>query len=210
MARRVAPTRPAHGKQARAERTRARVVDVTAQIVLNEGLAAASGRHIAETAGVTWGVIQYHFGDRDGLLMSVVDQGFAELMEALKPLPPTTADTSTRDRVDAVVTAAWRAMSSPTARAATEILIGTRATRGAAETEHLIQLAKTFSTLGTIIDENLSPTQSAEIGAHLLIALRGMIANQLATQHPVDTTKDRRVLVDIISTYIESRMDPFS
>ncbi|CAM3022579.1 TetR family transcriptional regulator [Mycobacterium intermedium] len=210
MARRVAPTRPAHGKQARAERTRARAIDVTAQIVLNEGLAAASGRHIADTAGVTWGVIQYHFGDRDGLLMAVVDRGFADLMDALKSLPPTTADMTTRDRVDTVVTAAWQAMSSPTARAATEILIGTRATRGAAETEHLMQLHKTFSALGTMIDQNLSPTQSAEIGTHLLIALRGMVANQLAMQHPVDTTKDRRVLVDIITSYIESRMDPIS
>lgn len=210
MSRRVAPTRPAHGNQARAERTRAHAINVTAQIVLREGLAAASGRHIADTAGVTWGVIQYHFGDRDGLLMAVVDQGFAELMEALKSLPPTPAGKTTRDGVDAVVTAAWQAMSSPIARAATEILIGTRATRGAAETEHLIQLNKTFSTLGTMIDQNLSPTQSAEIGAHLLIALRGMIANQLVMQQSVDTTKDRNLLVDIVSSYIESRMDPTS
>lgn len=205
MLRRVAPTRPAHGNQARAERTRALAIDVTAQIVLREGIAAASGRHIADTAGVTWGVIQYHFGDRDGLLMAVIDQGFAELMDALKSLPPTSSDTATRDRVDAVVTVAWRAMSSPTALAATEILIGTRATRGAVATGHLKQLAKTFGTLGTMIDQNLHPAQSAEIGAHLLITLRGMIANQLVMPLPVDTSKDRRVLVEILSTYIEKR-----
>ena len=83
MPRRVAPTRPAHGNQARAERTRAMAIDVTVQIVLKEGFAAATGRHIADAAGVTWGVIQYHFGDRDGLLMAVIDRGFGELLHAL-------------------------------------------------------------------------------------------------------------------------------
>ncbi|OBK92542.1 hypothetical protein A5645_01795 [Mycobacterium asiaticum] len=202
--RRVAPTRPAHGNQVRAERTRAMVIDVTVQIVLSEGIAAASGRHIADSAGVTWGVIQYHFGDRDGLLMAVVDQGFDELLDALRSVPAATEGTPTRDRVEAVVTSAWRAMSSPTARAATEILIGTRATRGTVATGHIKRLAKTFNTLGAAIDRNLSPNQRAAIGEHLLTALRGMITNQLVMHRPVDTTKDRRLLVDILSCYIDT------
>ncbi|MCV6987011.1 TetR/AcrR family transcriptional regulator [Mycobacterium shinjukuense] len=203
MSRRVAPTRPAHGNQARAERTRALAIDVTVEIVLNEGIAAASGRHIADKAGVTWGVIQYHFGDRDGLLMAVVDQGFDELLDALGSLPPATPDTPTRDRVEAVVTAAWRATSSPTSRAANEILIGTRATRGAAAAGHLSRLAKTFTTLGETIGHDLDPTQSAAIGGHLLTALRGMIATQLIMPRPVDTADDRRVLVEILSGYLD-------
>ncbi|ORA15061.1 TetR/AcrR family transcriptional regulator [Mycobacterium asiaticum] len=202
--RRAAPTRPAHGNQVRAERTRAMVIDVTVRIVLSEGIAAASGRHIADSAGVTWGVIQYHFGDRDGLLMAVVDQGFDELLDALRSTAVATEDTPTRDRVEAVVTSAWRAMSSPTARAATEILIGTRATRGTAATGHIKRLAKTFNTLGSAIDRNLSPNQSAAIGEHLLTTLRGMIANQLVMHRPVDTTKDRRLLVEILSCYIDT------
>lgn len=203
MSRRVAPTRPAHGNQARAERTRGRAIDVTVEIVLSEGIAAATGRHIAEAAGVTWGVIQYHFGDREGLLMAVVDRGFGELQDALRSLPAATWETTTKDRVAAVVAAAWEAMSSPTARAATEILIGTRATRGTAANEHLKQLAKTFSILGRAVDRDLSPTQGAAIGEHLLTTLRGMIANQLVMSSPVDTAKARHVLVEILSGYID-------
>jgi len=203
MSRRVAPTRPAHGNQARAERTRVRAIDVTVEIVLSEGIAAATGRHIAEAAGVTWGVIQYHFGDREGLLMAVVDQGFGELQDALRSLPPASRETTTKDRVAAVVAAAWQAMSSPTSRAATEILIGTRATRGTAANEHLKQLAKTFSILGTAVDRDLHPTKGAAIGEHLLTTLRGMIANQLVMSRPVDMAKGRRVLVEILSSYID-------
>lgn len=207
---RVAPTRPAHGNQVRAERTRAQVIDATVQIVLSEGIAAASGRHIADTAGVTWGVIQYHFGDRDGLLLAVVDQGFDELMDALNSLPPATAQTPTRERVESAVSAAWRAMSSPTARAATEILIGTRATRGASTTEHIRRLGKTFNTLIAHIDRDLGPTQNAAIGELILTTLRGMIAGQLVTHRLVDTTRERRLLVDIVSNYLDGAGAPNS
>jgi AcrR family transcriptional regulator len=204
QSRRIAPTRPAHGNQARAERTRALAIDVTVQIVLEEGFAAATGRHIAEQAGVTWGVIQYHFGDRDGLLMAVVDRGFGELLHALESLPPATPETTTRERVDTVVTAAWNAMAGATARAAGEILIGTRAARGAEAAGHLRQLAKTFTTLGRMIDNDLDPTQSAAVGDHMLTTLRGMIATQLVMPKAVDTTNDRRVLVDVLSSYIQT------
>lgn len=203
MSGRVAPTRPAHGNQVRAERTRAQVIDVAVQIVLSEGIAAASGRHIADTAGVTWGVIQYHFGDRDGLLLAVVDQGFDELMDGLNSLPPATAETPTRARVESAVTAAWQAMSSPTARAATEILIGTRATRGASTTEHIRRLGRTFNALIASIDRDLGQTQNAAIGELLLTTLRGMIANQLVMDRPVDTSRERRLLVDIVSFYLD-------
>ena len=122
--------------------------------------------------------------------MAVVDRGFGELLRALESLPPATPETTTRDRVETVVTAAWEAMSSPTARAAGEILIGTRATRGAEAAGHVRQLAETIQrTLGRMIDNDLDPTQSAAIGEHMLTTLRGMIATQLIMPKAVDTTQ---------------------
>lgn len=94
-------------------------------------------------------------------------------------------------------------MSTPTARAANEILIGTRATRGAAATGHLKQLAKTFATVGRTIDLDLDPMHSAAIGEHLLTTLRGMVTTQLIMPSPVDTARERRVLIDILTSYID-------
>jgi AcrR family transcriptional regulator len=108
----VAPRRPANGSQLRADRTRALVIDETVRCILEEGFAAASAKHITERAGVTWGVVQYHFGDRDGLLMAVVDEGFAALTEALHDLPA--GAENARDRTEFIVNAAWEAFSSPT------------------------------------------------------------------------------------------------
>jgi len=202
MASRVAPRRPAHGNQARAERTRTLAIEETVRCVLEEGIAAASAKHIAERAGMTWGIIQYHFGDRDGLLMAVVDLGFSQLLQALHALPPATTLMDSRQRVEQVVTAAWEAMSSPTSRAAIEILIGTRATRGAAAAGHLKRLAKTFSELGRVIDADLDTDQSAALGEMLLSTLRGLVVTQLIMAEPVHTARDRSMLVDVISTYI--------
>ena len=71
------------------------MIDETVRCVLEEGFAPPSVRHIADRAGLTWGVVQYHFGDLDGLLMAVVDKGFGELIETLARLPavgPATPD----------------------------------------------------------------------------------------------------------------------
>src|SRR4029077_3841490 len=108
----VAPRRPVNGSQLRADRPRALVIDETVRCILEEGFAAASAKHITERAGVTWGVVQYHFGDRDGLLMAVVDKGFAELTEALH-VSHVDAENA-RDRTEFIVDAAWEAFSSPT------------------------------------------------------------------------------------------------
>lgn len=202
MGSRVTPRRPAHGSQPRAERTRVLAIEETVRCVLEEGIAAASAKHIAERAGMTWGVIQYHFGDRDGLLMAVVDLGFSQLLEALQALPPTAAPVDGGRRAEQVVSAAWEAMSSPTSRAAIEILIGTRATRGAAAAGHLKRLAKAFSELGRTIDADLETAESAALGEMLLSTLRGLVVTQLIMAAPVDTARDRSMLVDVINTYI--------
>src|SRR3954462_4738697 len=114
MAPLVAPRRPANGSQVRADRTRALVIDETVRCVIEEGFGAASAKHITERAGVTWGVIQYHFGDRDGLLMAVVDKGFGQLLETLQGMEPALASTAGHARAALIVNAVADAFLSPT------------------------------------------------------------------------------------------------
>ena len=67
-ARSASPTRQTSAPRRRGDDTRARIVDETVRCIIEEGFAAATAKHVAERAGVTWGVIQYHFGDRAGLV----------------------------------------------------------------------------------------------------------------------------------------------
>jgi TetR/AcrR family transcriptional regulator, regulator of cefoperazone and chloramphenicol sensitivity len=65
------------------ESTRARVVDAAIACILDEGFYRASSNKIAKRAGVTWGVIQYHFGTREALLVAVHERGLEELDRCL-------------------------------------------------------------------------------------------------------------------------------
>ena len=63
--------------------TRARVIDAAITCILDEGFYRASSNKIAKQAGVTWGVIQYHFGTREALLLAVHERGVDELDRCL-------------------------------------------------------------------------------------------------------------------------------
>ncbi|NTY58745.1 TetR family transcriptional regulator [Mycolicibacterium sphagni] len=200
----IAPRRPPGGSQLRADRTRDAVLDETVRCVVEEGFAAASAKHIAERAGVTWGVVQYHFGDRDGLLMAVVDRGFTELLELLRSsLPPRTGDQTRRTRVELVVHAAWEAFSSPTSRASLEILIGTRAMRDKRATRHLVELHRAITDLSADIAEGLDSPHAAAIGDLIWATMRGLVITQLVMAGPLRNSRELTALVDVICSYLD-------
>lgn len=180
------------------------MIDETVRCVLEEGFAPPSVRRIADRAGLTWGVVQYHFGDLDGLLMAVVDKGFGELIETLARLPAVGPATPTHDRVAFVVDAVWHAFSSPTSMAALEILISTRSMRDAVANTHLAEIMKTFTVLGRQMGEGLDAPDATEVGNLIWATLRGLVVAQMVSPHPVDSTRDRRALVDVISGYLRS------
>lgn len=199
----IAPTRAASGAQARAERTRALIMDEAVRCVIEEGFAAASAKHIAERAGVTWGVIQYHFGDRNGLFAAVVDSGFDELRAHMATVDVT--EGSTRDRVVGLVDAAWAAFSTPTSRASLEILIGTRARRDAATEAHLAAMAGDLRRLGgDLIADRRSGDDATAIGDLLWATLRGLVLSQMVVDQPTESNRERAALVELLIAHLES------
>jgi AcrR family transcriptional regulator len=63
--------------------TRQRVIDAAIRCILEQGFYRASSNAIAETAGLSWGVIQYYFGSRESLMLAVVEEGSRRLIEGL-------------------------------------------------------------------------------------------------------------------------------
>jgi AcrR family transcriptional regulator len=53
--------------------TRRRVIDAAVSCILERGFYRASSNEIARRAGVTWGVIQHHFGTREALMLAVLE-----------------------------------------------------------------------------------------------------------------------------------------
>lgn len=181
------------------------MIDETVRAILEEGFAAPSVRHITDRAGVTWGVVQYHFGDLDGILMAVVDRGFGELSATLEALAPAAAALDPHERVAFVIDAVWQAFSSPTSRAALEILISTRGARAGAVNAQLAEVKSKLTLLGRQLGEGLSAPHAARVGNLVWNTLRGILAAQMTWPEPVDSSKDLQTLVDLVSTYIAAR-----
>jgi AcrR family transcriptional regulator len=201
----VTPRRPVNGKQVRADRTRAMVIDETVRCVLEEGFGAASAKHITERAGVTWGVIQYHFGDRAGLLMAVVDRGFSQLMACLNDLQHERRTESGRDRTELVINKVADAFLSPTSIAALEILIATRTGRADVDQRHLVELFSTLTDLGRYVAEGLEPEYADATGNLIWTTLMGAMVAKMAVDWQLDVSRELRALTDVVTAYVEQK-----
>ena len=201
---RVEPTRRAQRTQERGDRTRLSIIEETIACVREEGFQAASAKHITERAGVTWGVIQYHFGGRDGLLMAVVDHGYSLLREAISAIEVPAG--TVRDRVQAVVDAGWVAFSDPVTMAALEILVATRSDRDPVLDQHLVELGRRLSDLGRAIDPDHRDRRA--VGDLLWATLRGLVLVRLIVRGPVDTTAERAALVDTLTAHLQIPASP--
>jgi AcrR family transcriptional regulator len=191
-----APTRNTSAPRKRGDDTRTRIIEETVRCVVEEGFPAATAKHVAERAGVTWGVIQYHFGDRNGLLMAVVDDGVAKLLESLSTAE--VSDLPLPERIETVVDIAWHCYSSPTSLAAFEIL---RATRGEASMRHLLEMNDAISGLGRLISDAPAHRDVAEV---IWAALRGMVLAEMIVNRSIDWQRERRTLVEMATRYLSS------
>ena len=69
--------------QSRSPETRGRLIDAAINTILEQGFYRASSNAIAERAGLSWGVIQYHFGTRENLMLGVLQEAAARLQQTL-------------------------------------------------------------------------------------------------------------------------------
>jgi TetR/AcrR family transcriptional regulator, regulator of cefoperazone and chloramphenicol sensitivity len=192
----VSPTRRTSAPRKRGDDTRSKIIDETVRCIVEEGFAAATAKHVAERAGVTWGVIQYHFGDRNGMLMAVVDEGVSRLVDSLS-----SADVSElplRERIEVVVDTAWSCYSSPTSLAAFEILRAGGPDESSRR--HLLEMNAAIGQLGRLITDDPANAGVAEV---IWAALRGVVLAQMIVGTPIDWSPERRALIDMVTRYLE-------
>jgi AcrR family transcriptional regulator len=101
--------------------TRARVIDAAVACILDEGFYRASSNQIARRAGVTWGVIQYHFGTREALLLAVHVRGLDELDRCLADAVIT--GDSVEARLESFVATLWAYYRRPEFLAYMQIML---------------------------------------------------------------------------------------
>ncbi len=65
--------------------TRARVIKAATECIIELGFyRGSSTNEIARRAGVTWGVIQWYFGNREGLMLAVLEEGASHMVATVE------------------------------------------------------------------------------------------------------------------------------
>ena len=109
--------------ETRRKDTRQRIIDAVVESVTQVGIHRTTGKEIARRSGLTWGAVQHHFGDKDGIFDAVLDSSLETFTGYLEGLPPPEAPLE--ERIDAFVDATWHHFRSALAAASIEIRLAT-------------------------------------------------------------------------------------
>jgi AcrR family transcriptional regulator len=163
-------------KQKKREVTREKVILAAIDCIYRDGFHAAHTNRIAEEAGVSWGVLQYHFGDKDGLLQAVIDYIFNDFAGTLEET--TLQGEALQPRVRQLIDVVLKLVSKKEYRVSIAILrnAGKDEASSINGQKQVARWAKKTSELwhALFADNIKEPTQS-DIARHLMFAtLRGM------------------------------------
>jgi len=163
-------------KPTKREATREKVVRAAIEAIYRDGFHAAHTNRIAGEAGVSWGVLQYHFGDKDGLLQAVIDSIFDDFEATLAATSLQGDDLE--QRVRHLIDVVWALVSKKEYRVSVAILrnAGKDDASRLNGQKQLARWAKRISKLWDELFEGEVPeAQRSEVARHLLFAaLRGM------------------------------------
>jgi AcrR family transcriptional regulator len=164
-------------KQSKREITRGKVIRAAIECIYREGFHAAHTNRIAEEAEVSWGVLQYHFADKDGLLQAVMDYIFTDFAATLEATSLQGDDL--QQRVRQLIDVVWALVSKKEYRVSVAILrnAGKDQSSSINGQKQLNRWAKKTSQLwDELFADNIREPQQSEIARHLLFAtLRGMV-----------------------------------
>jgi AcrR family transcriptional regulator len=173
------------------------LIDETVRCIREEGFSAASARHIIERAGLSWGVIQHHFGDRDGLLTAVIEDAVDRLSASLDRLADPTQVMDTEE----LVRATWEAFANPKAMAGLEILISTKQLRGALEGRPMQRLGAALADMMARLNAATDGEHAVALGMLLWTTPVAMMIAEMFAARPLATKDAQKAVAALIDAH---------
>jgi AcrR family transcriptional regulator len=151
------------------------------QSIAEVGYQKTTAAEIARRAGVTWGAVQHHFGDKDGILAAVLEDTFARFAERLGGIP---AGASLEARVDRFVDRAWDHFSSAHYRTTFEILLNLPANP---DTSWQDRMLAAWSRIWSAYFPGRAPSRGRAVGLiyYTISVLTGLAATQMLSGRSV-------------------------
>jgi len=190
-------------QQSKREATREKVITAAINCIYRDGFHAAHTNRIAEEAGVSWGVLQYHFGDKDGLLQAVIDFIFDDFSQTLSAT--TFSGKLLQERIEQIIEAVWGLVSQKEYRVSVAILRNAGQDKNSKINgqKQLNQWAKKTNELWDyLLKDAPCPPEKSEMARHILFAtLRGMAddVNPRINRSQKQMKQERKELAGAIS-----------
>lgn len=118
---RRAPKRERRSHAERTAETRAKILAAVVDSIAEVGFHRTTAVEITRRAGVTWGAVQHHFGDKDGILVAVLEDSFGRFAARLEDVP--VERLALERRVALFVERAWQHFTSREYASTYEILL---------------------------------------------------------------------------------------
>jgi AcrR family transcriptional regulator len=188
------------------DETRERLISMAQEMIYEVGFNRASSREIARRAGVTFGVIQHHFGTFEALLLAAGEQGMAGMGEMLSgaEIPGKT----TEEKLASIANLLWSYFSRPAYISYLEIL--TNLTHDPATSEE----TRARLRAGTVAMEKswLQLMRRAFGRGHHGLVLRrllfgtmqGLAVNQWMSEGQPSFAQERRLFITAIAAHLDS------
>jgi AcrR family transcriptional regulator len=195
--------------------TRRKVLDAAVSCIIERGFYRASSNEIARQAGMTWGVIQYHFGTRESLMLAVLEDTSNRFVDVVEHANIEGDDAT--ERLNQLLDLLAGHYGTPEYLAFTQILLSmehdpstsaevrsTLRTVAERSNEHVRRLLR--QTLGRAHGD-------AELAATLFLVLRGFALSQQLldtmayesiphqSEHAV---RQRQLLAEMLAPYLEN------
>ena len=195
--------------------TRDRVIQAAVQCIIELGFyRGSSTNEIARRAGVTWGVIQWYFGNREGLMLAVLEEGASHMVATVEAADidgPTVVE-----RMSQLIDVFSAHYARPEYLASLQVLLNMdHDPRTSAEVRRtMLEVAERSNAhVRRLLRQALGPAATkSDLATTIFLVIRGFaFSQQLLDSMAYDTVapkrdrgpRHRRLLAQILAPYIE-------
>jgi AcrR family transcriptional regulator len=196
--------------------TRDRVIKAATECIIELGFyRGSSTNEIARRAGVTWGVIQWYFGNREGLMLAVLEEGASHMVATVEGAHIDGATVA--ERMSQLIEVLSAHYARPDYLASLQVLLNMDhdPSTSAEVRKTMLQTAeRSHSHVRRLLREALGPAASKpDLATTIFVIIRGFaFSQQLLDSMAYDAVtpkqdrgaRHRRLLTQILAPYIET------
>jgi AcrR family transcriptional regulator len=195
--------------------TRERVINAAIECIIDLGFyRGSSTNEIARRAGVTWGVIQHYFGNREGLMLAVLEQGARHMVETVEEARIDGATTA--ERMAQLIDVFSAHYARPDYLASLQVLLNMdHDPRTSTEVRKTMSevAERSYAHVRRLLREALGPAMNKpELATTIFLVIRGFgFSQQLLDSMAYDTVtpkrdraaQHRQLLAEILAPYVQ-------